>query len=1237
MAYIYHERVHNGLSILFFDPNLPHEDDTDYQAVLDILSSFSRLDYAFHHQIFPYMYQEGESETEQRLHFDVSRWQLIACEVNEGDGVYQTALICRRSDPDHAYVLTLDAGRILVAMHEGWMVEQGKQIVFDSVNYPWDYGLSDIIKIRSAQGSSSTLTHPSFSAYQKSKPQKLDTPKEVEEEDEEPDGPIEIVRPSFVAGGSKKPRNLNNLSFQEKPKEKKAEDNPKAQTVPISSAFTPKNSEKPRNLDAEFKSVSPREEDEETIILDLEPYRPPAAKGRPKHLHHWKANPRFFYQPAEGMRGILYNPRSYEIVEQFDAVREGLSKISSIYISEFCIFAPDFPDYDVETLPAIRDFKIDDWRLLVLHVDEAGTLRSVLLADKEDPRFCLVLAYRSKSWSVFALLTCGAILPDTEQNSFSLFKRYEIAPAKRPLPVEPQEQKPLPKEKPKPVEEPAPEAEPKPIPKKEPLIEKRRVYVTSSFERDCEDFHETYFKLFDEDLRHTMAVLLSSSESDLNDYLSRNDGKNIFTEGSLTIRKFRFGTCDQYAGARLFFCRGYDLPGENRSDDLLLLGISRHDEHDDQFEIAEGLYRRLKEGREFIYRKFLPQGEEGEVERLPQMSWEQYGLLEDVATKMPMAFLGSAGTGKTLLSIRHGIAMGKQGKRVLYLTYQRRLCDEVRRQFALLGAEKVESMTYRDFCRLILGAQMGEKMVTKEHFRTWFFHYAKHTYVMKKKLRAFGDSAEDQFRVCYTFYRGIIDGTYADYAQGRNAMMSKERFLDLTHDELGYSIADKETIYEVAKAYENSLREEGGYTDNQLAVEILKLGGGGASFDAIIIDEYQDLTELQFASILYQIKPSDPLPLFIYGDENQAINPTLFDFIDANKMLKAVFGENAQFERTQVGSSYRSGPTLVHYINDINRIKREAIGARRYGDDEEVSLRRDDADLLPVLVKGKRLLSELVETCAQTDRDVVFIFPSSSLLLKMRDEFKKKANTLVQTRFLTVEDAKGMQWDSVVLVDFFSDSRKLFDGMLGEERLGHRSTVHRMLFNRFYVALTRAENRIIVYESDPSPLIEEEMLKGLVPLQDLSELSSYFEGHMREGDWMKRGDEQFAAKRYDRAAHYYSRSSVPEAAVALEKAIAYARASSHQMGEKERIALYLGNQDYESMLDFYHDLGKDTLARFLEALLEGKASAKEARRAYEKLPASLSEGERTMFLDLIISLLGKTIDEDIAKLKRRYS
>ncbi len=257
------------------------------------------------------------------------------------------------------------------------------------------------------------------------------------------------------------------------------------------------------------------------------------------------------------------------------------------------------------------------------------------------------------------------------------------------------------------------------------------------------------------------------------------------------------------------------------------------------------------------------------------------------------------------------------------------------------------------------------------------------------------------------------------------------------------------------------------------------------------------------------------------------------------------------------------------------------------------------------------------------------------MLQKCSDEYRKKAKNLVETRFLSVEDAKGMQWDSVVLVNFFTDSKKVFDSMLGAERSGHRSTIHRMLFNRFYVALTRAENRIIVYESDPSAIIAEKMLTGLVPLTDLSELRTYFKGKMREGDWMKRGDQEFALRNYERAAYYYSRSSRPEARPAEDKAVAYYNASLDKMELEKQIELYLGERDYYAMLGFYERNPKSFCHSFLSALLEDAIDAEDAMKNYFKLPKKLSEGERTMFLHLCLALYNRTIDDDIKRLKRR--
>ncbi|MBQ7250003.1 MAG: AAA family ATPase [Bacilli bacterium] len=1246
MAYVYYDRVNKGLSLLFFDPENSQAGNADYDFILEILESYSRLDFSYNSQnsIFPITHHETDFEREERLHFDMDEWTLIAAEIDQY-GTHQTAFICNKRDPERAFVLALDRGRIIAAIYQDWEVWSGPTLLYASQDYPWDSGIDDILAHKDA-GKQTSYVHPSFAAYQKKKPKNLDT--HSQKDIEEPDGAIEVERPSFVAGGSKKPKNLGDYRIKKPVSAPSLSETPKKQAKDsepvIPPSFVPTSSKKPRNLDAiskeKPKEIEPKKEEEPEVvnIPKLEAYRPPVAKGRPKDLRHWSAKSAFTLMQPEGCFNLFYTPYKIEVVERFQEVAKSLENLTSLYIGEFCVFTPDFPDYDVDALPEIRTFDIKKWNPLVLTLGPEDEIQSVLIALKDDPRFCLVIRFSKKSRSVFAFLTSGASLAGSPLTTFDLVKRYQIPPVK-PKPIEPKKETPTvikPKAEPKVI--PVIEKEEPPVEEhREKLIQRRKVFSTSSFQRDCEAFHDSYFGLFDEDLRHTLAVLLSTTEEELVDYLKRNDGKKIFDRGPVTVYKFRFGTSPQYAGARLFYCYGYDLPGTVSGDGLLLLGISPHEEHDDQYEFAENRYGRFLEHRDFVYQQFLPEGEDGGLEHVPHMSSDQFGLLGEAAVRMPMAFLGSAGTGKTLLSVRHGLEMGKQGKRVLYLTYQQRLCDMVTHQFELLDADNVETMTFRGLVGSILGPEAKDKMKTKRHFRDWFLHYAKHTYAMKRPLRAFGDALEDQFRVCYTFYRGVIDGVYEPGKTNVRALMSKERFFELTRDERGYSNAEKETIYEVGKAYQAVLEREDGFTDNQLASQIMALGSKGAPYDAIIVDEFQDLTELQFIAILNQIKPADPLPLFIYGDENQAINPTLFDFDDANRMLRMVFGQGVVFERQLIGSSYRSGPALVHYINDINRVKREAIGTRRYGDDEEISVREDDADLLPILVQGKERLKELVEACAETDRDVVFIFPSATLLEKCHEEFGKKAKNLVETRFLSVEDAKGMQWDSVVLVDFFSNSRKLFDGMLGEERLGHRSTIHRMLFNRFYVALTRAENRIIVYESDPSELIRRNLLSGLVSLADMSELHRYFEGKMRIGDWKKRGDEQFRLGRYDRAAFYYSRSSRPEAAEAREKAVAYLKASRGEMGEKEQVALYLENGDYASMLRLYQDGGKGLCERLLFALLNHGIEAKDALEAYRHLPKALSNKERVMFLDLCIGLYNHTIDDDIDRLKRRLA
>ena len=649
--------------------------------------------------------------------------------------------------------------------------------------------------------------------------------------------------------------------------------------------------------------------------------------------------------------------------------------------------------------------------------------------------------------------------------------------------------------------------------------------------------------------------------------------------------------------------------------------------------LAELLARLLDEDKDPVfYQKLLPENSSADFDDLAYMSKEQFQHLEKARTMMPMAFLGSAGTGKTLLSLQHYITLESEGNRVLYLTYQRALCDEVRKTLRELSASDIQAMTYRDLCFSLFGEEVGNTMRTKKRFRKWFKSYADKTGPIQSRLRILGPTREDQFMICYVFYRGIIDGARMDYASRCGRILSRDLFMRLVSDEEGFPNEAKEVVYDIAVAYEKHLQRHGGTTDNKLAYRILSNHKKFQRFDAIDIDEFQDLSEIQFMAIVSLLKPQFPLPLFIYGDENQAINPTIFTYKQACNILRELFGGKATFHQQELTNSFRSGPNLVHYINDVNHIKRLAIGARKREFEAEVSCREDEEDLFATLVEGKENLGKLVSICEHSSKDVVFIFPSAGVREAVAASFGNEHAVFTKSAFLSVEEAKGREWDSVVLVDFFSSSRDLFDLMLGEERIGKHSTVHRMLFNRFYVALTRARNRVVVFESNPSEIIRKRLLTGLTPLSSLDNLSSYFEGRGEGTGWLEFGKKLLAGKKYRDAYRAFSQAQGEEGAALAEICYSYIRADEDELSYEQERDLYLNCLDYERLLALYDDSGLAKHRACLAALNDASVEPSYALEAYQALANKLTNLEKKVFVALCCRKYIRRINAQTRKL-----
>ncbi|MCR5079157.1 MAG: hypothetical protein K6B65_04515, partial [Bacilli bacterium] len=261
----------------------------------------------------------------------------------------------------------------------------------------------------------------------------------------------------------------------------------------------------------------------------------------------------------------------------------------------------------------------------------------------------------------------------------------------------------------------------------------------------------------------------------------------------------------------------------------------------------------------------------------------------------------------------------------------------------------------------------------------------------------------------------------------------------------------------------------------------------------------------------------------------------------------------------------------------------------------------------------------LLVSAKNSDKDAVFIFPSATL----RDQAKKEYAPLLEgyekDNFFSVEESKGREWDSCVLVNFFSSSKKIFEGMLGEGRIGHKSTVHRMMFNRYYVALTRAENRVVIYEEDAGELSRKHFLSSLSPLTSIDDIKRIFDGELDPEHWIHLGDSLFLKGDYVGASRAYSRGSAHEKArEKLVQSQFYRDAFESRLTEVAAIEGILGYRDYRVLEDYYEERNLYSRKRLLSALLDERIDPEEKAELLRASYFDLLDIERKYAYNLVV-------------------
>jgi hypothetical protein len=427
-----------------------------------------------------------------------------------------------------------------------------------------------------------------------------------------------------------------------------------------------------------------------------------------------------------------------------------------------------------------------------------------------------------------------------------------------------------------------------------------------------------------------------------------------------------------------------------------------------------------------------------------------------LAAPLPLILIGSAGSGKTALTLEKLKTLPGRG---LYLTRSSYLVDSAR---SLYYAER-----YANAGQEVDFLSLGELVETIEvprgrpagwkDFAAWF-----------ERVRG-SCKLRDPHRV-YEEMRGVLTGT----AESAPALGLAE------YEALGVRQSifvgeERREVYRLFERWLAHMRERDLYDENIAAWE--RRGRAAAIYDFLVIDEIQDITMVELRLALATLR--DKECFLLCGDSNQIVHPNLFSWA----RVKALFhGEREGGERIHIlSANYRNTRAVTALANRLLQVKQRRFGSIDRESNRLVDCVSDEAGRVELLADGPRVRAEIDGKTRRSARTAVIV---------LRDEDKAAARTAFSTPLLfSVQEAKGIEYENVVLYNLVSGAAREFrecvagvtaadlDGELayarGRDKTDKSLEVYKFYLNALYVGMTRAVRSLLFVESDPGhPLFE---------------------------------------------------------------------------------------------------------------------------------------------------------------------
>ncbi|WP_131782524.1 ankyrin repeat domain-containing protein [Legionella gresilensis] len=481
---------------------------------------------------------------------------------------------------------------------------------------------------------------------------------------------------------------------------------------------------------------------------------------------------------------------------------------------------------------------------------------------------------------------------------------------------------------------------------------------------------------------------------------------------------------------------------------------------------------------------------------------QQYILFDDEQeslkkASLPRVIKGAPGSGKTstlLALIKHNMAHWVEQKpsgqlpRILVLAKSQYLIEQMRKEWhemcqadASIKPEWIDCVEFQTPETIYKANHPGQAVtfLGEKEFTEWYLKYAKHYNSNLRKsqmpLPAAGANASLVYQELHTMsgYPNL-----AKYNKGVNDNLS-----------LFPDPKAREAIWQVYQTYRthidnlNKLKNQQKVIDLSFQkIELTK------QYDFIGIDEAQDLSRQQLRSLVQidESKARKNLVLCV-GDHQR-----LFGSESTIPYLKTLFWEGGEKKEvienltTTLHASYRCAESIVRFANASLYLKYQAIGGSAVTDNNELSFIQSVKQQKESSVdvrwlggndpKSEAEDSEKLEIVAKNNRaNADFVVITSP---KYFDDAVEKFG---KERVFTAKQMKGLQAKEVLLYRFFeqdgfseankpiSQEKEIDLGQVLKEGKIPKgcdtgSICHNNIFNELFVAITRAQTSLIIYQ-----------------------------------------------------------------------------------------------------------------------------------------------------------------------------